>query len=113
MAKLSKLHPSYTRENLHCFIADTDVAERARREGRTRAICAAEKARPLLDGGIVLIGNAPLALARVARYALEEGVRPALVIGQIVLRGRRGGSPLAVACLHAIIECASAGGEKA
>ena len=65
---------------------------------------------------------------------LEEGLRPALVIGmpvgfvnvteskellslcpvpQIVLKGRRGGSPLAVACLHAIIECASAGGEKA
>ena len=65
----------------------------------------------MLDGAIVLIGNAPLALARIARYALEEGVRPALVVGmpvgfvnvveskellaqcdvpQIVLEGRRG-----------------------
>ena len=35
----------------------------------------------MLDGAIVLIGNAPLALARIARYALEEGVRPALVVG--------------------------------
>jgi len=134
VAKLSRLHASYTRESLHCYIADRDVAERARREGRTRAICAAEKARPLLDGGIVLIGNAPLALARVARFCLEENVKPALVIGmpvgfvnvteskellelcpvpQIVLRGRRGGSPLAVACLHAVIECAFARGAGA
>ena len=39
--------------------------------------CAARRRlRPLLDGAIVLIGNAPLALARIARYALEEGARP-------------------------------------
>ena len=81
----------------------------------------------MLDGAIVLIGNAPLALARIARYALEEGVRPALVIGmpvgfvnvveskellaqcdvpQIVLEGRRGGSALAVTTLHAVMESA-------
>ena len=87
----------------------------------------AEKARPTLDGAIVLIGNAPLALARIARYALEEGVRPALVVGmpvgfvnvveskellaqcdvpQIVLEGRRGGSALAVTTLHAVMESA-------
>ena len=87
----------------------------------------AEKARPLLDGGIVLIGNAPLALARIARYILEEDVRPALVVGmpvgfvnvveskellgrcpvpQIVLEGRRGGSALAVTTLHAVMESA-------
>ena len=92
---------------------------------KTRAICAAEKARPILDGAIVLIGNAPLSLARIARYALEEGIRPALIVGmpvgfvnvveskllagtcpvpQIVLDGRRGGSALAVTTLHAILE---------
>ena len=81
LPKLRTLHPGYGPEDLHCYITDPDVVERARTEGHTRALCSAEKARPLLDGGIVLIGNAPLALARIARYILEEGVRPALVVG--------------------------------
>ncbi|MEG2005541.1 MAG: precorrin-8X methylmutase, partial [Bilophila sp.] len=82
--RLQRLHPDYTRESLHCTISDPDVARRAAQEGRTRALCSAEKARPLLEGAIVLIGNAPLALARIARYILEEHVRPALVIGMPV-----------------------------
>ena len=70
---------------------------------------------------IVLIGNAPLSLARISRYVLEEGIRPALIVGmpvgfvnvvesklltgtcpvpQIVLDGRRGGSALAVTTLQ-------------
>ena len=123
--RLRKLNPGYSPESLLCYISDPDVIARAKAEGRTRALCSAEKARPLLDGAIVLIGNAPLALARIARYALEEGVRPALVIGmpvgfvnvveskellarcdmpQVVLEGRRGGSALAVTTLHAIME---------
>lgn len=125
LERLQRLHSGYGPDSLHCHISDPDVIARARAEGRTRALCSAEKARPLLDGGIVLIGNAPLALARIARYVLEEGVRPALVVGmpvgfvnvveskallaqcsipQIVLEGRRGGSALAVTTLHAIME---------
>ena len=125
--RLRKLNPGYGPERLHCFISDPDVIARAKAEGRTRALCAAEKARPLLDGSIVLIGHAPLALARIARYIQEEGVRPALVVGmpvgfvnvveskellarcdvpQIVLEGRRGGSALAVTTLHAVMESA-------
>ena len=127
LARLRALHPGYGPAHLHCYIDDPDVAARAKAEGRTRALCSAEKARPLLDGAIVLIGNAPLALARIARYILEENARPALVIGlpggfvnvveskqllgrcpvpHIVLEGRRGGSPLAVATLHAVMESA-------
>lgn len=127
MARLRALHPGYGPDCLHCYIDDPDVTARARAEGRTRALCSAEKARPVLDGAIVLIGNAPLALARIARYILEENLRPALVIGMpvgfvnvaeskemlgqcpvphIALEGRRGGSPLAVAALHAILESA-------
>lgn len=125
--RLRRLNPAYGPESLHCHISDPDVIARAKAEGRTRALCAAEKARPRLDGSIVLIGNAPLALARIARYALEEGVRPALVVGMpvgfvnvteskellaacdvphIVLEGRRGGSALAVTTLHAVMESA-------
>ena len=127
LPRLKRLNPGYGPESLHCHISDQDVIDRAKLEGHTRALCSAEKARPMLDGAIVLIGNAPLALARIARYALEEGVRPALVVGmpvgfvnvveskqllaqcdvpQIVLEGRRGGSALAVTTLHAVMESA-------
>ncbi len=125
MDKLKKINPAYNEQSLICGISDPDVIEQAKKEGRTRALCSAEKARPKLDGAIVLIGNAPLALARFAQYVLEENVKPALVIGmpvgfvnvveskellakceipQVVLEGRRGGSALAVTTLHAIME---------
>lgn len=125
MARLQKFNSGYGPESLYCYIDDPDVVARSKAEGRTRALCSAEKARPVLDGLIVLIGNAPLALARIARYVLEEDVRPALIVGMpvgfvnvveskqllgrcdvphIVLEGRRGGSTLAVAALHAVME---------
>ncbi len=125
LARLQVMHDGYTKDDVHCYIADEDVREKAKTLGSTRALCSAEKAKPILDGSIVLIGNAPLALARIARYILEENVRPALVIAmpvgfvnvveskellstcpvpQIVLHGRRGGSALAVTTLHAIME---------
>lgn len=127
LTRLQNISKNYTSHDLHCYISDEDIIAKAKKENRTRAICSAEKARPLLDGAIVLIGNAPLALARIAKYILEEDVRPALVIAmpvgfvnvveskellatcpvpQIVLEGRRGGSPLAVTTLHAIMESA-------
>lgn len=127
LERLRKLNPAYGPERLHCHISDPDVIARAGEEKRTRALCSAEKARPMLDGAIVLIGNAPLALARIARYVLEENMRPALVVGmpvgfvnvveskdllarcavpQIVIEGRRGGSALAVTTLHAVMESA-------
>ncbi len=125
LARLQVVNPAYSKDDIHCHIADPDVSAAAKKQGCTRALCSAEKARPILDGAIVLIGNAPLALARITRYILEENVRPALVIGmpvgfvnvveskkllstcpvpQIVLHGRRGGSALAVTTLHAIME---------
>ena len=134
MERLRRLNLDYSPESLHCHISDPDVIARAKAEGFTRAFCAAEKARSVFEGAVVLIGNAPLALARIARYILEEGLRPALVIGmpvgfvnvveakellarcpvpQIVLEGRRGGSALAVATLHAVIESAQETPEKA
>lgn len=127
IARLSSIHPNYTKDSIHCYIADPDVAEKAKQTGKTRALNAAEKAKPILDGGIILIGNAPLALARITRFILEEDIKPALVIGMpvgfvnvcesktllmecpvpyIVVEGNRGGSALAVATLHAIIESA-------
>ncbi|NOY75233.1 MAG: precorrin-8X methylmutase [Kiritimatiellaeota bacterium] len=125
VAKLRKINPDYSRDSVRCFIADRDVAEIAAERNITRALAAVEKAEPILDGSIVLIGNAPLALAGIVRLAVEKGIRPALVIGMpvgfvnvveakkllsqtdiphVTIEGRRGGSTLAVAALHAILE---------
>ena len=126
VARLSSICPrGYTREHLHCYIAEKEVARRAHARGTTRALAALDQARPILEGAIVLIGNAPLALAGLVRMIEQEGIRPALVIGlpvgfvhvkeskamlmrtdipQLVLKGRRGGSPLAVAALHGMLE---------
>jgi precorrin isomerase len=123
--KLRMFNPAYSKESIHCYIADIDVAEDAGKNGTTRALASLKKAEAILDGAIVLIGNAPLALAGIVRLYLEKNVRPALIIGMpvgfvnvveskvllsktdiphITIEGRRGGSPLAVATLHAILE---------
>ena len=116
----------------HQFIADEDVIAAARAGNSTRAVQAMRKAqaRGLLNGGIVAIGNAPTALLEVVRLIREESARPALVIGMpvgfvsaveskaalagiadtpwIVTDGRKGGSTLAVAALHALLALAEA-----
>lgn len=108
------------------YISDDDVIAAARAAGSTRAIEAIGKAhrRGELDGAIVAVGNAPTALLELVRLIREQGVRPALVVGvpvgfvsaaeskeavlnapvpSIVARGRKGGSPVAVAVLHALL----------
>lgn len=111
---------------VYSHIADADVIATAKAANSTRAIEAMRKARGLglLDGGVIAIGNAPTALLELARLVREEGVKPALVIGvpvgfvsaaeskevireagvpYIVARGRKGGSPIAVAIIHALL----------
>ena len=111
---------------VHSFISDPDVIETAKARNSTRAIESMRKAQRLglLNGAIVAIGNAPTALLEVARLVREEGAAPALIIGVpvgfvsaaeskevaielpipfIVARGRKGGSPIAVAIIHALL----------
>jgi len=108
------------------YISDDDVIATAKANNSTRAIEAMRKARRLgtLDGAVVAIGNAPTALLETARLVANEGAKPALVIGvpvgfvsaaeskeaalalstpHIVARGRKGGSPIAVAIIHALL----------
>ena len=110
----------------HCFISDEDVIALAKAQNSTRAIEAMRKARRLglVDGAIVAVGNAPTALIETARLVKEEGAKPALIIGvpvgfvsaaeskeiamqaeppYIVARGRKGGSTIAVAIIHALL----------
>ena len=123
--KLQKFNSAYTRESILCPVADPDVAAYAKEHGITRALAAVELHKDFFQDAIFLCGNAPLALAGVARLYAEHGIRPALIVGMPVgfvnvveskklldavqlpwirLNGRRGGSPFAVATLHGIME---------
>lgn len=125
LAKLHKFYPAYTRDSIHCYIADHDIAKSAKEKHCSRALASVDKGCKVLNGSIVLIGNAPLALAGIVRLYVEENIKPALIIGMpvgfvnvkeskellaatdiphVMLAGRRGGSPLAVATLHALME---------
>lgn len=106
-----------------CYINDADVAEKARTAGKTRTETAVEKLSGT-DVGIIAVGNAPTAL--VAAMALIESnkIKPALVVGVpvgfvnaveskeiladqdypfITSKGRKGGTPVAVAIVNALL----------
>lgn len=129
---LSKPRLDHFGVHAHHFIADPDVIASARAENSTRAVQAMRKAHRLglLEGGIVAVGNAPTALLEVVRMVREENLRPALVIGMpvgfvsaaeskaaiselseppwIITAGRKGGSTLVVAAIHALLALAEA-----
>ncbi len=123
--KLAKCCAKYNEDAITCHVADPDVAADARDKGLPRSIFAIRKAKEILNNGIVLIGNAPVALLELNRMIIEDGIRPALVVGMpvgfvhvieskeelagldvphIILMGRRGGSSLAVSVIHALLE---------
>lgn len=121
----------------HHYISDEDVIAQAKAEETTRAVQAMRKAHRAgkLDGAIVGIGNAPTALIEVIRLIREEGARPALIVGMpvgfvsaaeskdllmtmnevpwVAIRGRKGGSTLVVAAIHALLGVAEAEQKKA
>lgn len=109
-----------------CLLDDPRVPARARELGTTRSAAALSLFGPRLAGAVVAIGNAPTALFQLLELldAMREGTRPAAIIGvpvgfvgaaeskaalelearvpHLVVRGRRGGSAMAVAALNAI-----------
>jgi len=110
----------------HCFISDGDVIREAKDARETRAVMAMRKAHRLglLRGAIVAVGNAPTALLEIARLVREQSEAPALIVGvpvgfvsaaeakeaitkldaaAIVSVGRKGGSTIAVAVIHALL----------
>lgn len=111
-----------------CMLADSRVAERARLDGTTRSIAAVRLCAPQLDGAIVAIGNAPTALLALLDLIDAGTCRPALVVGvpvgfvntaeskvellqraipYITLLGYRGGSPVAVGAVNALLKLAT------
>ena len=133
---LSKPRLAHFGLTTHHYISDEDVIAWARTEETTRAVQAMRKAhwQGQLDGAIVGIGNAPTALIELVRLIREEGVRPALVVGMpvgfvsaaeskellmtvnevpwVAIRGRKGGSTLVVAAIHALLSLAEAEQQK-
>jgi precorrin-8X/cobalt-precorrin-8 methylmutase len=128
LARLRSVCSDYAPDKIACHVADEDVAALAREQGLPRSLFAVRKAWAMLNGGIAVFGNAPVALLELNRMIIEEGIRPALVVGfpvgfvhvveskeelmklgvpYIVLEGRRGGSPLAVSVIHALCSVAN------
>ena len=110
---------------VHCFMADPDVAEEAKSRGVTRALVSMEKAAKLEKPCIFAIGNAPTALISI-EHLMEEGkLSPALIVGvpvgfvnvveskeliikqnlapYIIARGRKGGSNITAAICNAML----------
>ena len=114
-----------------CFMADPTVAAAAKADGTTRAVAAMHKAAREYPGAVLAVGNAPTALLTIAEE-IEQGLRPALVIGvpvgfvnvveskerlyatcaqygvpAIVAMGRKGGSNVAAAICNALLYAAA------
>ena len=107
-----------------CTLDDPAVPEIARLIGNTRSAAALDLWRDRLAGSVVAIGNAPTALFRLLELLDGAAPAPAVVIGlpvgfvgaaeskealaadgrvsYLIVRGRRGGSAMAVAAVNAL-----------
>ena len=108
-----------------CKVSDDEIKEIALREKITRSMAAMRNFGEKLNGAVVAVGNAPTALFEVLRLIHEENILPAVVIGVpvgfvgaadskaellaqdkvpfITVTGTKGGSPIAVAAVNAIL----------
>jgi len=122
---LNKQNPKDFGNNLICNISDPDLAERAKQENKTRAQMSMRIAASEMNGGILVIGNAPTALLEVIKMIREGVTKPALVIGIpvgfvsaaeskeelqtvdvpfITNTGRKGGSSCAASIVNALFK---------
>ena len=108
-----------------CKVADDEIKKIAEHEGITRSMAAMRNFGKKLNNSIIAIGNAPTALFEVLRLISEENINPAVIVGIpvgfvgaadskkslveqnkipfITVEGTKGGSPIAVAAINAII----------
>lgn len=111
--------------SVHCFMADEDVAEDAKKREITRAYASMDKAARITAEGIFVIGNAPTALVHLYELIQEKKIKPRLIVGvpvgfvnvvaskerilsltdvpYIVAKGRKGGSNVAAAIVNALL----------
>jgi len=123
---LNKQNPKDFKNNIVCNISNPEIMELAKKEGKTRSQVSMRVAKSDIDGGVVVIGNAPTALQEVIQMVNEGVVKPALIIGIpvgficaaeskeqlsklegvpfITNIGRKGGSSSASAIINAIFK---------
>ena len=120
---MNKQNPKDFGNNIICNISEPSLIEEAKKENKTRAQMSMRIAKEDMNGGIVVIGNAPTALLEVMEMVKEGITKPALVIGIpvgfvsaveskeelakmdipfITNQGRKGGSPCASAIVNAL-----------
>ena len=78
---LNKQNPKDFGNNIVCNISNPEVMEIAKKEGKTRSEISMRIAQSEINGGIVIVGNAPTALLEVIKMVKEGIVKPALIIG--------------------------------
>ncbi len=110
--------------NLHCFIDDPHVVATAAQRRITRAEIAMDYALSLQGVKLLLIGSAPMALARLLKLKQQEPMCDVVVLAMptgfasvvqlkerlwesglpcIVVRGKKGGTQAAAALLNALM----------
>lgn len=111
--------------NTICNISNPQIVSEAKKYNKTRAQASMRMASSDMNGGIVVIGNAPTALLEVIQMVKEGSTRPALIVGipvgfvsapeskeelqsldvpYITNIGRKGGSPCASAIVNALFK---------
>lgn len=121
---ISKKRLLETGNQIHCAIGEAQVAKNAKKNGTTRSGEALIFLKSRIDGGIVVVGNAPTALFTLLEMVEGGEVSPKFVIGlpvgfvgaaeskealakssipHITNYGTRGGSPMAVSVMNALI----------
>ena len=109
---------------IQCNISNPEVINEARKLNKTRSQMAMRCTATEMNGGIVVIGNAPTALYETINMIREGVTKPALVVGVpvgfvsaaesknelskldipfITNLGRKGGSPAAASIINAIM----------
>ena len=122
---VSKVTLAELGSEIFCRVSDPEIAKMAKEKEITRSMAAMRSFGKELDGAVIAIGNAPTALFEVLAMCKEEGIRPALIVGipvgfvgaaeskdflmetspvpYITVQGNKGGSPIAVATINAIL----------
>ncbi|MFA8342805.1 MAG: precorrin-8X methylmutase [Rhodothermaceae bacterium] len=109
---------------ISCFMSEPEVAAEAKARGITRAIVSMEYALKNPDNKIFLIGNAPTALFTLLELSKAQTRNDIVIVGvpvgfvgaeeskdqllktdipSIVVKGRKGGSTVAVAIMNALL----------
>ena len=124
MAGINKRKLAEFGGQVHCFMADEDVALEAKNRQVTRATVSMERAALLKEPVIFAIGNAPTALVSLYELMQKGTYTPEFVIGvpvgfvnvvaakelfldskvpYIINKGRKGGSNVAAAIVNALL----------